>query len=66
MHASRANRGLERLEIVYNNSGFAVTIQVKEAIERLLGSVHVSQGHLGGGTSGRTGLAGSGIELVTS
>ena len=63
VHASRANRGLERLEIVYNNSGFAVTIQVKEAIERLLGSVHVGQGRLGGGTSGGTGLAGSGIEI---
>src|SRR6516225_4060385 len=63
VHASRANRGLERLEIVYNNSGFAVTIQVKQAIERLLGGVHVGQGGLGGGASGGAGLAGSGIEI---
>src|SRR6516164_3980299 len=63
VHASRANRGLERLQIVYNNSGFAVTIQVKEAIERLLSSVHGGQGRLAGGTSGGTGFAGSGIEI---
>ena len=63
MHASRANRGLERLEIVYNNSGFAVTIQVKQAIEGLLGGVHVGQGGLGGGASGGAALAGSGIEI---